>query len=111
MLGQAEQAARENSMAFLSVMIQILVTLKILQSKRNALIVITMQLVRRQNEYKPFTEFRNVTSGNSKSSGHASDCEADVNALQLYNWRRFTATGWCLTICCGGDNKPINFQF
>ena len=37
-------------------------------------------------KYDPFAEFRNVASGTSKSSGHVSDFEADVDAeFQHYN--------------------------
>ena len=38
-------------------------------------------------KYDPFAEFRNVASGTSKSSGHVSDFEADVDAeFRHYNF-------------------------
>ena len=97
LLKQAVQAARENAMHFNGILVSDDSDTSDLEDMTASDLEDTSDLEdkteRSDNEtstkkakYDPFAEFRNVASSTSKSSGHVSDFEADVDAeFRHYN--------------------------
>ena len=86
LLEQAVQAARENAMHSNGILVSDDSDTSDLEDMTVTAECPDNETSTKKAKYDPFAEFRNVASGTTKSSGHGSDFEADVDAeFHRYN--------------------------